>query len=118
MTSAIVFVIDVLLATLICGGIAFYLKTHLRLLLIELCGTPERASFWLAFCNVMLVLVPLLFVLGYVPDSGSNQNVIIQMAGQVRWGLFGFVLTLGFFGLALLIYIPKNNAQAVAAPPS
>ena len=115
-TPAMVFLFDALLATLICGGIAFYLKKHLRLPLIELCGTSQRASFWLALCNVTLVVVPLIFVLGYVPDFESSKNLIFEIAGQIKSALIGIVLTLGGFALVLLKYISRENPKPAPGP--
>jgi hypothetical protein len=48
MTSETVFLVDALFAALICLGIVACLNKRLRLLLLELCGTEERAGFWLA----------------------------------------------------------------------
>lgn len=59
------FLTDLGLVVLTCVGIVAYLSKRLRALLIELCGTAERASFWLAFSNVALVLVPLIFAMSY-----------------------------------------------------
>lgn len=57
-------------------GLVSYLKAHLKNLLVELCGTEERASFWLAFSNVTLVLVPLIFALDYQPEFGPARNFV------------------------------------------
>ncbi len=56
MTPTVAFLSDIALTTLLFVGIVAYIKKHLRTLLLELCGTTERASFWLAFSNVALVL--------------------------------------------------------------
>ena len=56
MNPTVVFLGDLTLAIVVCAGTVLYLARHLRLLLIELCGTAERANFWLAFSNVSLVV--------------------------------------------------------------
>lgn len=116
MTPENVFFLDVLLAALICIVVVMYVKNHLRSLLIELCGTAERASFWLAFCNVALVLVPLIFALSYEPEAAPGKGVIFEMAGQLKYALTGFVGTLSVFALALLRYIPRDSSTAAANP--
>lgn len=83
------FLADVALVVLACVGIVAYLSKHLRTLLIELCGTVERASFWLAFSNVALVLVPLIFAMSYKPESGPETNVAFEMASQSSTALWG-----------------------------
>ncbi len=91
------FLLDIALAAVLFVGIVVYVKKHLRTLLIELCGTTERANFWLAFSNVTLVLVPLIFALDYKP--------------QLKYALVGFVITLCSLALILFRFIPrdKNN---------
>jgi uncharacterized membrane protein YhaH (DUF805 family) len=111
MTHAIVFLLDVLLALLICIGIVAYVQKQLRLLLVELCGIAERASFWLIFCNVVLVLVPLIFILSDIPGLEANKNTIFVIAEQIKYTLIGIVMTLGGFALVLLRYIPRNSAK-------
>jgi len=95
MTPTIAFLSDIALATLLFVGIVAYFKKHLRTLLIELCRTTERASFWLAFSNVTLVLVPLIFALDYKPEFGSEKTAIFEMATQLKYSLIGFVITWG-----------------------
>ena len=52
-----------------------YLKSSLTKILIDLCGTQERATFWTAFSNVTLILVPLIFALHYRPEIGPGSDV-------------------------------------------
>src|SRR5438445_3274447 len=108
-TSA--FLLDVALAAFSSLGIVAYIKKHLRILLIELCGTAERANFWLAFSNVTLVLVPLIFALAYEPETAPNKNVIFEMAAQLKYVLVGFVATLTAIALILSRFIPRNQPR-------
>ncbi len=81
------FFADIAVTALLCFGMLAYLDKHLRQMLIELCGTAERARFWLAFSNVTLVLVPLIFALGYEPQMGANKALMLEMAAQLKWAL-------------------------------
>ena len=74
MTPTQVFFSDLAITVPLSGGIVAYVQKHLRALLVELCGTTERANFWLAFSNVALVLVPLIFTLDYKPESGPDKT--------------------------------------------
>ncbi|SRR5216683_6401064 len=105
------FLLDIALAAVLFVGIVVYVKKHLRTLLIELCGTTERANFWLAFSNVTLVLVPLIFALDYKPELGPERTAIFEMATQLKYALVGFVITLCSLALILFRFIPrdKNN---------
>ena len=114
MSSTQAFLADVAIATILFVGIVAYIKGHLRALLIELCGTIERANFWMDFSNVALVLVPLIFALDYKPEPGLDKNMIFEMATQIKYALIGFVATL--IGLALVLYrfIPRDKTNVAA----
>ena len=43
--------------------VVIYLRPHLRAILVELCGTAERAAFWVAFTNIAVCLFPLVFAI-------------------------------------------------------
>lgn len=114
MTPSTVFLFGAAFAVVVCVGIVAYLKNHLRLLLVELCGTAERASFWLALCNVTLVTIPLIFVLGYRPEFPSSRNAVFDITGQLKSALVGIVLTLGGFALVLLTFIPRSSPKSTS----
>lgn len=111
------FLADISLVIVACLGIIGYVSKHLRSLLIELCGTAERASFWLAFSNVALVLVPLIFAMSYRPESGQDTSVVFEMATQLRFGLVGFVITLGIAAIILSKFIPRERPSMTANGP-
>jgi len=116
MSPAVAFLLDVSLAAFLFVGIVAYVKKHLRTLLIELCGTTERASFWLAFSNVALVLVPLIFALDHKPEFGPDKTAIFEMATQLKYALIGFVITLGSLALILFRFIPRDKNSLTGAP--
>ena len=111
MSSTQAFLADVGITAILFIGIVAYVQRHLRALLIELCGTKERASFWLAFSNVALVLVPMIFALDYTPDPGPDKSMIFEMATQIKCALIGFVITLGGLALVLYRFIPRDNVK-------
>ena len=111
MSSTQAFLADVVIVAILFVGIVAYVKRHLLALLVELCGTMERASFWLAFSNVALVLVPLIFALDYKPELGPDKNMIFEMATQIKHALMGFVFTLSGLALVLYRFIPRDNIK-------
>jgi hypothetical protein len=117
MSPATVFLCDVTIVTFLSVGIVAYVKRHLRTLLIELCGATERASFWLAFSNVTLVLVPLIFALDYKPEVRPDGNFIFEMATQLKHALVGFVIALSSFALILFRFVPRSKPNAIADSP-
>jgi hypothetical protein len=112
----VVFVSDVAITAFLLLGIVVYVQRHLRTLLIELCGTVERASFWLAFSNVTLLLIPLIFALDYKPGFGPDKTVVFEMATQLKYALIGFVVTLGSLAFVLFRFIPRDKADVSSRP--
>ena len=109
MSPTAAFLIDVGIVTLLSVTLVVYLKAHLKNLLVELCGTAERASFWLAFSNVTLVLVPLIFALDYRPEFGPDRNFIFEMATQLKHAIIGFVIALSSLAVILYRFIPREK---------
>jgi hypothetical protein len=102
------FLAVITVAIVVCLGIVAYVRMHLRSLLVELCGSRERASFWLAFSNVTLVLVPLIFGLHYTPDLHSGQSILFNMAAQLEYVLVGFVATFTLLAIIVSRFIPRE----------
>jgi hypothetical protein len=115
MSLTMAFLSDMGLAAFLSIGLVVYVKAPLRSLLIELCGTKERANFWLAFSNVTLVLVPLIFVLGYKPEFGPDKSLVFEMATQLKYALIGFVIALSALALVMLRFIPRNKNNLAGA---
>ncbi len=74
------------------------LSNPLRKLLIDLCGTEERANFWMTYSNIMLILAPLLTNIMF----GISGTVRVQdfyfyklSFGCALFGVFGALLFLG-----------------------
>jgi len=109
MSPTSVFVGDLTLTVLVCMAIAAYTTKHLRSLLIELCGTAERANFWLAFSNISLILVPLIFALDYKPGFGPDKLIVFEIAAQLKYALIGFVATFSSLALILFWFIPRDK---------
>lgn len=81
-----------LFATLLLGTSAVaYLRRPLMTILIELCGSRERATFWVAFSNVAVLLVPLLFAMQYTPATTAGAPALLEVAAQLKWALAGLL---------------------------
>ena len=98
-----------LLASLL---VVFYLHSHLRAILIDLCGTADRAKFWAAFTDVAILLVPLIFALNYAPEAGQH-SFVLQIAAQFKAALIGLVVTVLLVGFVLGRFIRRSPS----APP-
>jgi hypothetical protein len=111
-----VFLLDLVLTAVVSIGLVYYLSDHLRILLVELCGTAERARFWLAFSNVALILAPLILALDYRPEIGPGKIVIFEMASQIKDALIGFALTLGALAIVLISFIRRIEPKVAGGP--
>ncbi|HEX4543899.1 MAG TPA: hypothetical protein VH114_12075 [Candidatus Acidoferrum sp.] len=117
MNPTTTFLADIGFVAILAVGLVAYVKSHLSTLLVELCGTAERASFWLAFSNVTLVLVPLIFALDYKPEFGPDRNFVFEMATQLKHAIIGFVTALSLLAVVLFRFIPRNKSNAPVGPP-
>ena len=118
MSLTTVLLSDVAITMALFVGTVLYIQKYLRALLIELCGTAQRASFWLAFSNVTLVLVPLIFALDYKPEVGPDRNFIFEMATQLKHAIIGFVLAFGALAAILFRFIPRGKGSTPAVSPN
>lgn len=114
MNPTVAFLTDIVFVAILSLGLVRYVKPHLNALLVELCGMAERASFWLAFSNVTLVLVPLIFALNYEPEFAPNRNVIFEMATQLKYALIGFVTAFSFLAIILFRFVPRDKPNVAA----
>ena len=117
MSLTIVFLSGISIVTLLFIGTVLYIRNHLRALLVELCGTPERARFWLAFSNVTLVLVPLIFALDYKPEIGPDRSSVFEIGTQLKHAIIGFVIALSSLAFILFRFIPRDRPNAAADAP-
>jgi hypothetical protein len=92
-----------------------YLRTPLKKVLVDLCGTSERAEFWLAFTNVTLVLVPLSVSLHIRPEPSSLTGFLFELSDQLEGSLLGLIFALGVLGFVLNRYI---SSASQISPPS
>jgi uncharacterized membrane protein len=91
--------------------VVMYLRRPLKTILDELCGTVERAEFWLAFSNVTLTLVPVIFALNYRPE---NQPLIFAISSQLERALVGLTGSVVVLGLVLSRFISRRIQSSPA----
>jgi hypothetical protein len=100
-----------LIEILLCLGMSLLLisllKPLLRDILIETCGTPKRAEFWLMFTQLMLLISPLLLVVFFIPtDPLTNINI----AKAIKETLFRILLG-DFIALAAIGRVIAKSIQ-------
>jgi len=102
MSAVTIFVIQLAVTLAACLLLTAYLRPALKRVLTDLCGTEQRAQFWTSFSNLLLVLLPVIFGLGFNPES--IETPVLTLAGQLRWNFFGFVLALVAIGGAVAFF--------------
>jgi hypothetical protein len=119
MTDVTVFLIGLLLTTIAAFAVVIYLRPHLYRILVDLCGTQERANFWTAFSNITLVLVPVIFAMSYRPRLAPDTALVFEMGNQLKWALVGLVTSVVVLGLVISRFItPQLRPLPKAVVPS
>jgi hypothetical protein len=90
-----------------------YLRRPLRGLLVDLCGSEPRASFWTAFSVVTLLLTPEIFALGAWPEEGSTVDAIVALSQQLKWALLGLVISVIVLGVVLGSFISRTRPAPI-----
>lgn len=102
METSIIFLIQISITALIVILVLAYLRPFLRRLLVDLCGTDERAQFWTTFSNIILFALPLLAALGFSPTL--SEDGLTQIVHQLKANLTNFMLGLVLIGFVLLLF--------------
>jgi hypothetical protein len=101
MNTIVVYLIEVAITATICMGAIAYLRPSLRRILIELCGTEERADFWLVFSTIFMVGWPLVLGMGYIPEAKIAEMLFFDVANQIKSNLMSFLIA--WFGIGCVI---------------
>ncbi|HNK64046.1 MAG TPA: hypothetical protein PKL78_04095 [Anaerolineales bacterium] len=110
MNTIVSFFIQVLLTVALTSLIVTYMRPYLRKVLVDLCGTEERAQFWTVFSNVLLIGLPTIISLNYRPEAHSSEELFFEMAGRLSGTLAGFLFALvcvGFVVSTFALFAPR-----------
>jgi hypothetical protein len=108
MSAMLIFAVGIGTTALVSLLAVGHLKQHLRRILIDLCGTEERANFWTAFSNITLILVPLIFAMHYRPQTGPDTVALFEIGNQIEWALIGLVLSILVLGIVISRFMPAG----------
>ncbi|MEN9563235.1 MAG: hypothetical protein RIR73_1479 [Chloroflexota bacterium] len=104
MNTIISFALQMILTLLIVSIIVGYLRPFLKKILVDLCGTEDRAQFWLVFSNVILIGLPGMIALNYRPQVKSLEELFFEIAGQLSGALAGFLFALVCVGMVISVF--------------
>jgi hypothetical protein len=81
-----------------------YLRPYLRKILVDLCGTEERAQFWTAFSNILLLGMPMILALNYRPEAKNMEDLFFEVAGKLSGNLGGLLFATVCIGIAVSFF--------------
>jgi hypothetical protein len=112
MTSAGLYLIGLLTTLLFATSAVAYLRRPLLTIVTELCGSRERAAFWVAFSNVAVLLVPLLFAMQYTPAAAAGTPALLEIAAQLKWALAGLLVAICVLAYVIGRFISRQTHAA------
>jgi hypothetical protein len=89
MDTLLLFFLEITICLTISFTMIWLLRPLLTEVLTETCGTEKRASFWVMFTQLMLVIAPLLLVIYYAPAADITK---LNLANELRLALFRTLL--------------------------
>jgi hypothetical protein len=113
MSEPTIFATGILGIAALSVGVMSYLHRPLRAVLTDLCGTADRASFWCAFSNITLVLMPLLFMLDYRPEETPGSLWVWSLAEVFKRGLVGLSITVVVLGIVMGSFIRRGDVHSI-----
>jgi hypothetical protein len=106
MNTILAFFIQVALTFLFAALLVRYLQPFLQKILVDLCGTDDRARFWGAFSNILLVGMPLIFSLNFSPQAAPPEEMFFAVVSKISGNpgvflvaLIGIGFIVSFFAL-------------------
>lgn len=109
MNDPIIFALGIGFASALSVVAMAYLHRPLRAVLIDLCGTADRAAFWCAFSNITLFLFPLILMLDYQPDATSSHMWLWMLAAILKRGLLGLAISVIALGFVIATFIRRGE---------
>jgi len=132
MSQLNLYFISIAVSLLFGVGVSLYIRKPLQTLLVDLCGTPERARFWLHITILSYLLVSAAIGLAFRPEtmhfegyteysegmvyeerfyyeSPNYDPAIYNLGGQLGRTLFGLLLMTGFMALTISRFIRRQE---------
>ncbi len=104
MNDITAFGIDLALTLLACFVLTAYLSAPLFRVLVDLCGTEERARFWLTFSKVLLIGIPAVTALSYRPELGGAAPWYFDVTHELSRTATSLLTTVIGLGLVITIF--------------
>ena len=103
------------LTILACVLVTGYLSLYLKRVLVDLCRTEERAQFWAAFSNILLIGFPTIIAFRFRPEARTLEAAVFEIIGQLSGNLAGYLFALVGIGIIVSFFALVAPRQAVEA---
>ena len=102
MTDIILFCAEVGFSLAASALVLIYMGALLKRMLVDLCGTEERAAFWLGFSKLVFIFFPLLVVVFF---GGKTEVAASSVTGQMLRDILARVLAGELTALCMVGYV-------------
>jgi hypothetical protein len=109
------FAIELVISIAISAIAILVVNKPLNRILIDVCGTEDRAKFWVVYSDLMLVITPILSILIF---GSSNFDRMADFGFYKRAfgaALFGLFFSLVIIGMQITKTIPTREADKKGA---
>ena len=115
MQTILVFLTGVVLSILFSFAVIIAIRKSYRGIVEELCGTPERAGYWIRVSELCLIVVTVFAAITFHDYRGLSQfnNVTLfwSLVGQMAWVLATVFLSLIIISLIVLVSLPQQGKR-------
>ena len=107
MSEIQLFLIEVVISISFAVVVIAMLHKPLRNLLMDLCESASRSSFWLTYSNLMLLIAPILSVMLFGNSDKATAADFQFFKTAFGWSLFGIFFSLAIIGLQISRSVQK-----------
>jgi hypothetical protein len=115
MTNEFAFLLALCISLIISFGVVLYLRGPLQRVLIDLCGAEHRASFWTAYSNTTMILVPLAALLLARHDR-NNGSAMFAIVEHLTAALVGLIISVFLIAMGVAAFIRPGRIPVAVSP--
>lgn len=112
--AEVVFLTSLCATVLVSAVVILCLRKSLHALLVDLCGTEQRARFWVIYTRLVLVLMPVVAVLLARVNFVNDRSFLFGVMDQILWGLIGMIVALLCTAMGLCVFIAANPMNSIS----
>jgi hypothetical protein len=108
MSPLSLFLVEVGIAVSSSTLVVAFLTGPLRRLLVDACGSDERANFWVAYSDAMIFIAPLVATVVFGKSSDLYAPTLPFYKAALGSALFGIFVALAAVGLQVARILPRR----------